>query len=84
MKFLEMMKKFLSVEEEDYIPQSQHELERELAYERYRVKEFKKLASLKEQECIGKARLIQELNRRIEHLEKVNRCQAELLAGREV
>ncbi|MGQ7332561.1 hypothetical protein [Streptococcus suis] len=84
MKFLEMMKKFLSVDEEDYISQSQHELERELAYERYRVKEFKKLASLKEQECIGKARLIQELNRRIEHLEKANRRQAELLAGREV
>ncbi|CYX76265.1 hypothetical protein [Streptococcus suis] len=84
MKFWDMMKKFLSVEEDDYIPESQHELERELAYERYRVKEFKKLADPKEQECVGKARLIQELNRRIEHLEKVNRCQAELLADREV
>lgn len=71
MKFWDMMKKFLSVEEDDYIPESQHELERELA-------------DLKEQECVGKARLIQELNRRIEHLEKVNRCQAELLADREV
>ncbi len=84
MKFLNMMKRFFGLEEEDYIPQSQHELERELAYERYRVKEFKKLADLKEQECIGKAKLIQELNRRIEYLEKVNRCQAELLADREV
>lgn len=84
MKFWDMMKKFLSVEGEDYIPRSQHELERELAYERYRVKEFKKLADLKEQECVGKAKLIKELNRRIEFLEKVNRCQAELLADREV
>ncbi|WP_449455937.1 hypothetical protein [Streptococcus suis] len=84
MKFWNMLKKFLSVEEEDYIPQSQHELERELAYERYRVKEFKELADLKEQECVGKARLLQELKRRIEYLEKVNRCQAELLAEREV
>ncbi|HEM4291732.1 TPA: hypothetical protein U1X35_001403 [Streptococcus suis] len=83
MKFWDMMKKFLSVEEDDCIPQSQHELERELAYERYRVKEFKKLADLKEQECIGKAKLIKELYRRIEYLEKVNRCQAELLADRE-
>lgn len=82
MKFWNMMKKFLSVEEEDYIPQSQ--LERELAYERYRVKEFKKLVELKKQECVGQARLIQELNRRIEYLEKVNRCQAEQLADREV
>ncbi|HEM6234486.1 TPA: hypothetical protein U2D18_002413 [Streptococcus suis] len=84
MKFWDMMKKFLSVDEEEYTPQSQHDLERELAYERYRVKEFKKLAELKEQECVGQARLIQELNRRIEHLEKVNRCQAEPLADREV
>ncbi|HEL1603178.1 TPA: hypothetical protein TXL59_001492 [Streptococcus suis] len=84
MKFLETLKKFMSFEEDDYIPQSQHALERELAYERYRVKEFKKLADLKQQECVGKARLIQELNRRIEYLEKVNRCQAELLADREV
>ncbi|CYU93651.1 Uncharacterised protein [Streptococcus suis] len=83
MKFWDMMKKFLSVDEEEYTPQSQHELERELAYERYRVKEFKKLADLKEQECIGKAKLIKELYRRIEYLEKVNRCQAELLADRE-
>ncbi|HFU4463856.1 TPA: hypothetical protein ACGO9X_001141 [Streptococcus suis] len=84
MKFWDMLKKFLSVEEEDYIPQNQHELERELAYERYRVKEFKKLADLKTQECVGKARLIKELNIRIDHLEKVNKCQAELLANREV
>lgn len=84
MKFWDMMKKFLSVDGDDYIPQNQHELEHELAYERYRVKEFKKLADLKEQECVGKARLIKELNIRIDHLEKVNRCQAELLAGREV
>ncbi|HEM6556910.1 TPA: hypothetical protein U2E34_001544 [Streptococcus suis] len=84
MKFWDMMKHFLSVEEDDYIPQSQHALERELAYERYRVKEFKKLTELKKQECIGQARLIQELNRRIEYLEKVNRCQAEQLADREV
>lgn len=84
MKFWNMFKKFMSVDEEDYIPQSQYELERELAYERYRVKEIKKLADLKKQECVGQARLIKELNRRIDHLEKVNKCQAELLAGREV
>ena len=84
MKFWDMMKKFLSVEERDYIPQNQHELKRELAYERYRVKEFKKLLTLKEQECIGKARLIKKLNNRIERLEKVNRCQAELLVECEV
>ncbi|HFI0175822.1 TPA: hypothetical protein ACGORP_000194 [Streptococcus suis] len=84
MKFWNMMKKFLSAEEEGYIPQNQYELARELAYERYRVKEFNKLAALKTQECVGQAKLIKELNRRIEHLEKVNRCQAELLADREV
>ncbi len=84
MKFWDMMKKFFSIEEDDYMPESQYELERELAYERYRVKEFKKLADLKKQECVGQARLIKELNRRIDHLEKVKRCQAELLAGREV
>ncbi|MDG3195929.1 hypothetical protein [Streptococcus suis] len=84
MNFWNMMKNFLSVEEDNYIPQSQYELERELAYERYRVKEFKKLADLKTQECVGKARLIKELNRRIDHLEKVNKCQAESLANREV
>ncbi|HEL9635268.1 TPA: hypothetical protein U0K44_002171 [Streptococcus suis] len=82
MKFWNMMKKFLSVEEEDNIPQNQ--LERELAYERHRVKEFRKLADLKTQECVGQARLIKELNRRIDHLEKVNKCQAESLANREV
>ena len=84
MKFLDMMKKFLSIEEEEYIPQNQYELERELAYERYRAKRLKKLADLKKQECVSQARLIQELNRRIDHLEKVNKCQAELLADREV
>ncbi|HEL2733799.1 TPA: hypothetical protein UD640_000870 [Streptococcus suis] len=84
MKFWDVMKKFLSVEDDDYIPQNQHELERELAYERYRVKEFKKLADLKEQECVGQARLIDELRRRIDFLENVNKCQAELLAEREV
>ncbi|MGQ7678151.1 hypothetical protein ACTGU4_03235 [Streptococcus suis] len=84
MKFLETLKKFMSFEEDDYIPQSQHELERELAYERYRVKEYKKLALLKNQECIGKDRLIDELRRRIDFLENVNKCQAELLADREV
>ncbi|WP_449458409.1 hypothetical protein [Streptococcus suis] len=84
MKFWDMMKKFLSVEEEDYIPQSQHELERELANARHTAKEYKKLALLKNQECVGQARLIDELRRRIDHLEKDNRCQAELLAGREV
>ncbi|HEM6582864.1 hypothetical protein [Streptococcus suis] len=62
MKFWNMIKKFLSVEEEDYIPQSQHELEGELA----------------------NARLIDELRRRIDFLENVNKCQAELLADREV
>ncbi|CYU40086.1 Uncharacterised protein [Streptococcus suis] len=84
MKFLEMMKKFLSVNEDDYIPQSQHELERELANAKHTAKEYKKLALLKNQECIGQARLIDQLNRRIDYLENVNKCQAELLADREV
>ncbi|HEM3531987.1 hypothetical protein [Streptococcus suis] len=84
MKFLEMMKKFLSVDEDDYIPQSQHELERELANARHTAKEYKKLALLKNQECVGQARLIDQLNRRIDYLENVNKCQAELLADREV
>ncbi|MGU7943862.1 hypothetical protein ACS6X2_11105 [Streptococcus suis] len=84
MKFLEMMKKFLSVEEGDYIPQNQHELERELANARHTAKEYKKLALLKNQGCVGQARLIDQLNRRIDYLESVNKCQAELLADREV
>ncbi|MHC3598008.1 hypothetical protein [Streptococcus suis] len=84
MKFLEMMKKFLSVEEDNYIPQNKHELERELANARHTAKEYKKLALLKNQECVGQARLIDELRRRIDYLENVNKCQAELLAGREV
>ncbi|CYX05009.1 hypothetical protein ACSBRS_005800 [Streptococcus suis] len=84
MKFWDMMKRFLSVEEEDYIPQSQHELERELANTRHTAKEYKKLALLKNQECVGQARLIDELRRRIDFLENVNKCQAELLAEREV
>ncbi|MBS8025350.1 hypothetical protein [Streptococcus suis] len=84
MKFLEMMKKFLSVEEDGYIPRSQHEIERELANARHTAKEYKKLALLKNQECIGQARLIDQLNRRIDYLESVNKCQAELLADREV
>ncbi|AXI68348.1 hypothetical protein DP112_09875 [Streptococcus suis] len=84
MKFLEMMKKFLSVEEDNYIPQNKHELERELANARHTAKEYKKLALLKNQECVGQARLIDELRRRIDYLENVNKCQAELLADREV
>ncbi|HEM5467694.1 hypothetical protein HO933_05305 [Streptococcus suis] len=84
MKFWNMMKKFMSVDGDDYIPQSQHELERELANARHTAKEYKKLALLKNQECVGKARLIDELCRRIDFLEKVNQCQAELLADREV
>ncbi|HEL2533767.1 TPA: hypothetical protein TZ285_001831 [Streptococcus suis] len=84
MKFWNMMKKFLSVDEDDYIPQSQHELERELASARHTAKEYKKLALLKNQECIGQARLIDQLNRRIDYLENVNKCQDELLADREV
>ncbi|TQE88707.1 hypothetical protein FH692_04885 [Streptococcus suis] len=84
MKFWDMMKKFLSIEEEDYIPQSQYELERELANARHTAKEYKKLALLKNQECVGQARLIDELRRRIDFLENVNKCQAELLADREV
>ncbi|HEM5461018.1 TPA: hypothetical protein U1628_000232 [Streptococcus suis] len=84
MKFWDMMKKYLSVDEEDYIPQSQHELERELANTRHTAKEYKKLALLKNQECVGQARLIDQLNRRIDYLENVNKCQAELLADREV
>ncbi|CYZ95508.1 hypothetical protein QQY45_02330 [Streptococcus suis] len=84
MKILEMMKKFLSVEEDDYIPQSQNELERELANARHTAKEYKKLALLKNQECVGQARLIDQLKRRIDFLENVNKCQAELLADREV
>lgn len=84
MKFLEMMKKFLSVEEDDYIPESQHNLERELANARHTAKEYKKLALLKNQECVGQARLIDQLNRQIAYFESVNKCQAELLADREV
>ncbi|HEM5710073.1 hypothetical protein HO798_07900 [Streptococcus suis] len=84
MKFWNMMKKFMNIEEDDYIPQSQHELERELANARHTAKEYKKLALLKNQECVGQARLIDQLNRRIEFLENVNKCQAELLADREV
>ncbi|HFI0255014.1 TPA: hypothetical protein ACGO1F_001844 [Streptococcus suis] len=84
MKFWNMMKKFLSVEEDDYIPQSQHALELELANARHKAKEYKKLALLKNQECVGQARLIDQLNRRIDFLENVNKCQAELLADREV
>ena len=84
MKFLEMMKKFLSVEEDDYIPQNQHELERELANARNTAKEYKKLALLKNQECVGQARLIDQLNRQIDYFESVNKCQAKLLADREV
>lgn len=84
MKFWDMMKKFLSVEEDDYIPQSQHELERELINARHTAKEYKKLALLKNQECVGQARLIDELRRRIDFLENINKCQAELLAEREV
>ncbi|HFI0029516.1 TPA: hypothetical protein ACGO2A_000501 [Streptococcus suis] len=84
MKFWEILKKFMSFEENDYIPQSQYELERELAYERHTAKEYKKLALLKNQECVGQARLIDQLNRRIDFLENVNKCQAELLADREV
>ncbi|HFR3977906.1 TPA: hypothetical protein ACHVI3_002075 [Streptococcus suis] len=84
MKFWDMMKRFLSVEEEDYIPQNKHELERELANARHTAKEYKKLALLKNQECVGQARLLDELRRRIDFLENVNKCQAELLAEREV
>ncbi|HEM3612155.1 TPA: hypothetical protein U1C34_001489 [Streptococcus suis] len=84
MKFLEMMKKFLSVDEDDYIPQNQHELKRELANAKHTAREYKKLALLKNQECVGQARLIDQLNRRIDYLENVNKCQAELLADREV
>ncbi|CYZ30170.1 hypothetical protein HPA78_00545 [Streptococcus suis] len=84
MKIFDMMKKFLSVEEDDYIPQSQNELERELANARHTAKEYKKLALLKNQECVGQARLIDQLKRRIDFLENVNKCQAELLADREV
>ena len=84
MKFLNMMKRFLSVEEDDYIPESQHNLERELAYARHTAKEYKKLALLKNQECVGQARLIDQLNRQIDYFESVNKCQAELLADREV
>ncbi|HEL2035553.1 TPA: hypothetical protein U1672_000542 [Streptococcus suis] len=84
MKFWDMMKKFLSVEEDDYIPQNQHELERELANTRHTAKEYKKLGLLKNQECVGQARLIDELRRRIDFLENVNKCQAELLVEREV
>ncbi|HFI0458804.1 TPA: hypothetical protein ACGOY1_000337 [Streptococcus suis] len=84
MKFLKMMKKFLSVEEDDCIPESQHNLERELANARHTAKEYKKLALLKNQECVSQARLIDQLNRQIDYFESVNKCQAELLADREV
>lgn len=84
MKFWDMMKKFLSVDEDDYIPESQHNLERELANARHTAKEYKKLPLLKNQECVGQARLIDQLNRQIDYFESVNKCQAELLADREV
>ena len=84
MKFWDMMKKFLSVYEDDYIPESQHNLERELANARHTAKEYKKLALLKNQECVGQARLIDQLNRQIDYFESVNKCQAELLADRDV
>ncbi|WP_367986188.1 hypothetical protein AB1F57_05075 [Streptococcus sp. ZY1909104] len=84
MKFWDMMKKFFSVEEDDYIPESQYELEHELTNARHTAREYKKLALLKNQECVGQARLIDELRRRIDFLENVNQCQDELLADREV
>ena len=84
MKFWDMMKKFLSVYEDDYIPESQHNLERELANARHTAKEYKKLALLKNQECVSQARLIDQLNRQIDYFESVNKCQAELLADRDV
>lgn len=84
MKFWDMIKNFFSVEEDDYIPESQYELEHELANARHTAREYKKLALLKNQECVGQARLIDELRRRIDFLENVNQCQAELLADREV
>ena len=84
MKFWNMIKKFLSVDEDDYIPESQHNLERELANARHTAKEYKKLALLKNQECVSQARLIDQLNRQIDYFESVNKCQAELLADREV
>ena len=84
MKFWNMIKKFLSVEEDDYIPESQHNLERELANARHTAKEYKKLALLKNQECVSQARLIDQLNRQIDYFESVNKCQAEILADREV
>ncbi|HEM4251294.1 TPA: hypothetical protein U1X39_001101 [Streptococcus suis] len=55
-----------------------------MANARHTAKEYKKLALLKNQECVGQARLIDELRRRIDFLENVNKCQAELLAEREV
>ncbi|MBO4108081.1 hypothetical protein [Streptococcus suis] len=84
MKVWELMKKFLGIDEGDYVPQHQPEFERELATARHTAKEYKKLALLKNQECVGQARLIDELRRRIDYLESVNKCQAELLADREV
>ncbi|WFA76632.1 hypothetical protein PFZ59_04125 [Streptococcus suis] len=84
MKFLETLKKFMSFEEDDYIPQNKHELERGLSNARHTAMEYKKLALPKNQECVGQARLIDQLNRRIDFLENVNKCQAELLADREV
>ncbi|WP_312247879.1 hypothetical protein [Streptococcus parasuis] len=84
MNFWNMMKKFLSVEEDNYIPQNKHDLERELANARHTAKEYKKLALLKNQECVGQARLIDQLNRQIDYFESVNKCQAELLADSEV
>ncbi|WP_313175313.1 hypothetical protein [Streptococcus parasuis] len=84
MKFWDMIKIFFSAEEDNYISQNQHELERELANARHTAKEYKKLALLKNQECVGQARLIDQLNRQIDYFESVNKCQAELLADREV
>ncbi|HEM4936751.1 TPA: hypothetical protein U1405_000800 [Streptococcus suis] len=55
-----------------------------MANTRHTAKEYKKLGLLKNQECVGQARLIDELRRRIDFLENVNKCQAELLVEREV
>lgn len=81
MTFFEKLKRYFGLDDE-YSDCSNHGSELELA--QHKAREYKRLALLKNQESIAKSRLIDELRTRIDFLEKVNQCQAELLAEREV
>lgn len=56
--------------------------QKEVEYLKEYAKRYKEIALLKNQECVGKGRLIEKLYQRIHQLEEVNRCQAEMLAER--